>query len=247
MTNRPLRPLIGIPASDAKVPAGAVPVFRALQSYTNALAAAGAAPVVIPLGLSEVELWELLERLDGLCLAGGPDVAPEEYAQERHPALKEVDAERDRTELVLTRRALEGEMPLLGICRGVQTLNVAAGGSLWQDIPSQIPGAVKHDYNSPPTPRDAITHAVSIVPGSCLAGAVGREGELGVNSFHHQAVQDVAPGYNVVAWGPDRVIEAIEAPGRRFVVGVQWHPEGTYGVDEPSRRLFHAFVEAARR
>jgi putative glutamine amidotransferase len=154
-----------------------------------------------------------------------------------------VDASRDRVELLLARKAAEDNLPLLAICRGVQVLNVAWGGTLYQDVPTQIPNALRHNFH-PDHARNHLGHEVSIVAGTLLAELLG-EARLGVNSFHHQAARDVAPGLRVSATSPDGVIEALEAPDKRFVLGVQWHPEELVGDDRRMKRLFDAFVSAA--
>ncbi len=201
--------------------------------------------MIIPLGLPEDALADLFDRLDGLCLAGGVDVDPACYGEDRHPALGSVDAPRDATELTLARWALAADLPLFGICRGIQLLNVAAGGSLYQDLAAQMPSAHRHDYSLADSPWERPVHAVRVAEGSRLAALLGT-GEVMTNSFHHQAVKDLAGGFVPVAWAPDGVVEGIEAPGHRFALGVQWHPEGMFLTDPLARELFAAFVEASR-
>ncbi len=240
------RPLIGFPAASLEPsPAPPARYFQFNGNYPAGLTASGALPVVIPLGLPEDALADLFGRLDGLCLAGGVDVAPAEYNEAPHPALGNVDAPRDRTELTLTRWALEADLPILGICRGIQLLNVAAGGSLHQDIPAQLPGSQTHNFKVAESPWERPTHRVRLAEESQLAGILGTTG-LMVNSFHHQAVKQPAPGFTPVAWAEDGVIEGIENPAHRFIVGVQWHPEGMFQADPLARQLFAAFVAAAR-
>lgn len=236
-------PLIGIPAGSQE-PAP-LPVLQLRSTYTTALALSGALPLIIPLQLPEVILRAIFDRLDGLCLAGGGDVDPAHYGEEPHPALRGVDIERDRTELLLTRWALQADLPILAICRGIQMLNVAAGGSLYQDIAAQVTGALQHTYRLEDSPWERPTHRVRIAPGSRLAALLETE-EWATNSFHHQAVKEVGDGFRPVAWTDDGVIEAIEHPSRKFALGVQWHPEGMFQTDELARRLFAAFVAACR-
>lgn len=219
--------------------------FQFNGNYPAALAASGALPVVIPLGLPADALAELFARLDGLCLAGGVDVDPTHYGEARHPALGKVDAPRDAAELTLARWALEADLPLFGICRGIQLLNVAAGGSLYQDLAAQMPAAQAHDRALADSPWERPVHAVRIAADSRLAALLGT-GEVMTNSFHHQAIKEVAPGFVPVAWTADGVVEGIEAPGRRFTLGVQWHPEGMFTADPRARALFAAFVAACR-
>lgn len=240
------RPLIGIPAASLEPPPNPGALYYQFSgNYPAALAACGALPVIIPLGLPEELLRDLFERLDGLLLAGGVDIAPAEYGEAPHPQLGRVDAARDATELTIARWALATDLPILGICRGIQSLNVAAGGTLYQDLLAQYPGAMQHAYRPAESPWERPTHRVRVAEGSRLAAVFGATG-LAVNSFHHQAVKQPAPGFSPVAWAEDGVIEGIEKPDRRFVVGVQWHPEGMFRSDPLARRLFAAFVDAAR-
>jgi putative glutamine amidotransferase len=146
---------------------------------------------------------------------------------------------RDAVELQVTRWALEADLPILAICRGVQVLNVAAGGTLWQDIATQIPGADKHDYH-PNFPEDYRAHTVKTISGSRIAGIVG-EDDVAVNSLHHQAIDRLGKGLHATAFAPDGIIEAIEGEGTGWVVGVQWHPEWLIGSDNRMRALFETF------
>jgi putative glutamine amidotransferase len=243
------RPLIGIPAA-SQASADPTPTYRFNGHYTAALAACDAIPLAIPLDLPEPILRDIFERLDGLLLAGGVDVDPAHYGEARHPKLGEVDAARDATELALARWALAADLPILGICRGIQSLNVAAGGSLYQDIASQIPAALRHDYQVDKVGWEKLTQRVRLAEASHLGAIMGdgvlADGFVRTNSFHHQAVKTAGEGFIVVAAAEDGVIEAIEKPACRFAIGVQWHPEGMFRVDAPSRRLFETFVAACR-
>lgn len=244
MTSSSTRPLIGIPAASLEPPSnpGAL-YFQFSGNYPAALAAVGAIPVVIPIGLPDEILADLFARLDGLLLAGGVDVAPAEYGETPHPNLGRVDATRDTTELTLARWALAADLPILGICRGIQTLNVAAGGSLYQDVPAQFPDAGRHAYTPSESPWEVPTHPVRVAETSRLAHELGVH-RLMVNSFHHQAVKQPAVGLIPVAWADDGVVEGLEGPHHRFVIGVQWHPEGMFRTDPVARQLFTAFVAA---
>jgi putative glutamine amidotransferase len=176
-------------------------------------------------------------------LAGGVDIDPSCYGQEPHPSLGKVDPPRDRVELTLTRWALTDGRPILGICRGVQTLNVACGGTLWQDIGAQVPGALDH-RNQPGDPYGRLTHSVSLESGSRLEKLMEIE-EMRVNSLHHQAPREPGRGLRAIAWASDGIIEGLEGKGDSWVVGVQWHPE--WLLDNPCQaRLFHAFVSSCR-
>lgn len=237
-------PLIGIPAgSYIDHEYSATPTYRFNGHYPAALAACGALPLVIPLHLSEDVLRGIFDRLDGLCLAGGADIDPAEYGEPRRRDLGAVDAPRDHTELLLARWALERNLPVLGICRGLQLLNVAAGGTLYQHIPALIPGALQHDHRLQERSWETPSHAVHIEPCSRVAAIVGANDIL-ANSFHHQAVRDVAPGFEVAGRAEDGIVEAIENRAKPFAVGVQWHPEGMFRTDAHARRIFEAFVAA---
>jgi putative glutamine amidotransferase len=192
-------------------------------------------------------LPDALKACDGLLLTGGPDVDPREYGdKESHPSVA-IDPARDAYELALARYAIDRDMPLFAICRGAQVLNVAAGGTLIQDLPSQLPSPLAHSISNPKT---AEAHDVSIAPYTCLSvlmeGVLPAGGTIAVNSRHHQSIRDPAPGFIVSATAPDGVIEAVEKPDARFCVGVQWHPENFWQTGEFSP-LFSGLVDAARR
>jgi putative glutamine amidotransferase len=188
-----------------------------------------------------------LKDLDGVLLTGGGDVDPAHYKAEPHPKTEPPDAARDSFELELVRLALEGDVPILGVCRGLQVMNVAAGGTLIQDIASEVNHPLGHHIESP---LYAIAHEVWVARDSALAATMKEElgdGEvLQVNSRHHQAIKQVAPGFNMSATAPDGVIEAIERPASRFCVAVQWHPENFWRTGE-FRALFEEFVKACER
>ncbi len=202
---------------------------------------AGGLPLLIPLGLSDTTLQALYARLDGLLLSGGGDINPEHYGLPASAAISGVDAERDRTELTLLRWLTDDEKPFFGICRGTQVLNVAMGGTLYQDV-SEHPGAIKHTYY-PDLPRDLRPHEIKIEEDSLLAKVVGQP-IMYVNSLHHQALKDVAAGLKISAVAPDGMVEAVELPNRPFALGVQWHPECLPDAPE-MRALFEAFVDAS--
>jgi putative glutamine amidotransferase len=236
------RPLIGITAASFVVKGK--PYHRGYAPNVAAIAAAGGLPVYVPPGLDDETLRELYERLDGLLLPGGPDVRPSVYGQPQHPMTLVIDDPRDALELTLARWAAEDDLPVLGICRGHQVLNVALGGTLVQDIPSQVETTLKHDQPDG-LPRANRLHTVEIAEDSHLASILS-ETRLSVNSLHHQSVAEVAPGVKVTATAPDGVVEALEIPGKPFVLSVQWHPEDLYAEDPAMARLFEAFVSAAR-
>lgn len=238
-----MRPLIGIPCQGNL--RTAYRRFCVGQSYCRALEMARGAPVLIPLVEDEQVLLDIYQRLDGLLLAGGGDIAPHHFRQVRMAQVRYVDPPRDRVEMLLVRQAVEDDLPVLAICRGIQVLNVALGGTLYQDIPSQIPKALRHNFH-PDHPRNHLGHEVEIKQGTRLADIL-QTGCVGVNSFHHQALHQVADVLQAVAVAPDNVTEAVEAPDRRFVLGVQWHPEDLVEDNPKMKYLFEVFVEEASR
>ncbi len=239
-------PLIGIPcAHHIARSAGPSPLATIPVAYVQAVQEAGGAVLPIPLGLPPEALQHLAAPLGGLLLAGGVDIEPRRYGAPRSEKVIHIDVDRDETELFLTRWALAKGLPILAICRGAQILNVAAGGTLIQDIPSQRPKKLKHDRFHPPHPLDELAHAVDIAPGSRLADILGAK-SLTVNSRHHQALDRLGSGLTMSARASDGIIEGIEAPAARFAVAVQWHPENLLLAQPAMQRLFHTFIEAAR-
>lgn len=214
------------------------------RTYVSAVIRAGASPLLIPQLADGTLLRTLYERLDGLLLSGGEDMDPANYGESRHEKCGATSPERDDAELALARWVVEDSKPLLAICRGIQVLNVALGGSLYQDIQAQALGAERHDW-SPGYPRDLLSHTVDIDPGTRLARIVGTV-SLPVNSLHHQAIKSLAPGLSVVARAPDQIVEAVEIERHPFAVGVQWHPEELASSDIRAQRLFDALVAACR-
>jgi putative glutamine amidotransferase len=214
------------------------------RAYVRSVSMAGGAPVIIPLELGEQSWRGIYERLDGLLFPGGVDVDPAYYGEDRHPRLGTVAPSLDQAELVLARWALQDHLPVLAICRGIQLINVAAGGTLYQDLPTQLPDALPHACNAPTYPREYRAHDLTVEPGSRIAAAMRVTG-CKTNSRHHQAVKDVAPGFGITARAPDGVIEGIEHTEAPFIVGVQWHPESLAATDPQMLGLFEAFVRAA--
>lgn len=211
--------------------------------YIQAILKAGGAPVLIPAITDGATLRAIVANLDGIVLTGGADLNPLWYGQQPIEALQTVDPVRDAYELKLLKLATDRNIPVLGICRGEQLINIAFGGTLYQDIPSQRPAYhIKHVQD---LPTEAVSHSASVTPGSQLAAILGQS-ELMVNSLHHQAVQTIAPGFRAVAFAADSVIEAIEAWPDRPILGVQWHPESlTYGGDTTMLKLFRFLVGKA--
>lgn len=210
------------------------------RGYCDGVLAAGGLPAILPYTAAGLAA-ETLDGLDGLLLTGGPDLDPAHFGEPPHPRLGRVVPDRDAHELALCREALARGMPVLGICRGIQVLAVAAGGTLWQDVPSQVAGAIQHYQDAP---RWHGSHRVEVQPNSLLAALIGTAPPP-VNSFHHQAVRDVPPGFAVTARAPDGVVEAVEHPGLPFCLGVQWHPEDMWQDVGAYLNLFRGLVEAA--
>jgi putative glutamine amidotransferase len=245
---RSAQPIIGLSTSEMRAPERirhdphSEPAGRELAlglTYPDAIRGAGAVPVVIP-PLDAAAIEPLLDGLWGLCLSGGPDLHPAIYDADPHPALGPTEPELDRFEIALVRAAEDRDMPVLAICRGLQVLNVARGGTLTQDLPTLRPSGIEHRQQQPgSTP----THAVSLDATSLVAGCLGLRYAT-VNSFHHQAADRLGSGLRAVGWAPDGVIEAIEATDRTFTVAVQWHAESMVRSPEQAR-LLETFVEAA--
>jgi putative glutamine amidotransferase len=248
MTAKEKAPLIGITCSRAT--GGAWGMYSlghfmdyTFSDYSQAIHHAGGAPVIIPAAQDRKSLERILSAVQGLILSGGPDIHPRRFGEEPLAGLGEVDETLDRMELMAAGLAVEKNLPLLGICRGIQVLNVALGGTLYQDISSQVPESICH---TPKADKAVNTHTVRIAAGSRLHKLFGKR-EVWVNGKHHQSVKDVAAGLVVSARARDGVIEAVELPGKRFVIGVQWHPEGTWRDDLNSTKLFQAFVRASAK
>jgi putative glutamine amidotransferase len=213
---------------------------RLAAAYVSALESAGLVPLIIPPLTNEGAAASIIDSVSGLVLTGGEDVDPARYGETRHEKVLSVNSARDATETALIEAAKARRTPVFAICRGIQILNVALGGTLVQDIPSQCDTRIAHDEDSP---RDSRAHEISIEPGSIIARAVGAE-HCSVNSFHHQSVKRVADGMRVTAQSPDGVIEGIESTDADWwVMGVQWHPEEMTESPEPwDRGLFKAFA-----
>ncbi|MCS6847967.1 MAG: gamma-glutamyl-gamma-aminobutyrate hydrolase family protein [Anaerolineae bacterium] len=217
--------------------------FTLGKNYVNSLVACGAIPILLPTVVAPEDWRTIYESADGVLLSGGGDVDPALFGEPAHEKTYGVDRERDEVEMALARWALQDDKPLFAICRGIQVMNVALGGSLIQDLPSQWGSAVPHDGNYNGFERHAVAHPVCIEPGTHIAQIMG-PGEVGVNSFHHQALKDVADGLIITSRAPDGIVESVEFPGKRHYIGVQWHPEEMAAGREDMMRLFRTFVEA---
>ena len=247
--HRQRRPVIGIPTQTLQSLGGVSseipPSWVMSQRYILTLTAAGAIPWMIPL-VDEDTLRGVYTELDGVFLPGGADIDPLTYGAQPHPLCDKTDRERDRVEVSLARWALADDKPVLGVCRGMQLINVAAGGSLYRDLAEEMPGSIKHDYfpySGKGYARDYLAHDVSVLAGSRLAHLVGA-GPLRVNSMHHQGVKELGQGLHATAEAPDGLIEALEGDDDSYLVAVQWHPEALTDSDVRTRELFAGFIEA---
>ena len=213
------------------------------NAYLRAVQQAGGIPILLPPHVDEHALDALWSRLDGILLTGGGDIDPERFEEARHATVADVSDARDRLEIEVTERALHERRPLLAICRGIQVLNVALGGSLYQDIASETGSTIAHSQIGP---RDRPTHAVKVMGEGTRLGATLGALEVEVNSMHHQAIKRLGRGLREVAWAPDGIIEGIEMPDApALVLGVQWHPEELTAHHLAARNLFRTLVTAA--
>jgi putative glutamine amidotransferase len=234
-----LKPLIGITTTNI-LKSSKTPKYGANELYAEAISNSGGLPVLIPLNLSQDDLDTLLCRLDGILFSGGGDIHPRKYGGELHPQVKGVEQSRDEVEIHLIQSVIETGKPFLGICRGLQVINVAMGGSLYEHLQDQLSGGVTHDNHT--LPRDFLAHSVSIEANSQLSQILSTS-QARVNSLHHQGVRKLADGLLPTAYAPDELIEAFELPGHSFGLAVQWHPEELL-EHEAMRKLFQAFIHA---
>ncbi len=211
-----------------------------LPGYVDALKSYGALPLILPFTSSDADIAQLVDMCDGILFTGGHDVDPALYEERKSPKCGEVSTQRDKLEFALLQRALMIDLPVLGICRGAQFINVCLGGTLYQDIPSQLPSAVQH-HMAPPYDRPC--HEVSLVPGTPLYYLL-KATKLQVNSYHHQGIRDLSFQLSPMAYASDSLIEAFYHPMKSFTWGVQWHPEFLWEKDGAQRQVFQAFVEA---
>lgn len=238
-------PLIGISVGSIKRPDTGAAYLAVRPTYTHAVAVAGGAPMLIPLQLDRDSLRAVYEQMDGIVLSGGGDIDPVRYGAACSPHTASIDEARDEAEILIAQWAVEDDKPLLAICRGHQVLNVALGGTLLQDLRDEAPGSLRHDYSADEW-FGRLVHDVTITAGSQLRDVLS-EARLAVNSLHHQALAQVADSLRVVGCADDGIIEGIEHPDRRFILGVQWHPEALVDEHPAMKRLFGALTSAARR
>ena len=242
------RPIIGVATQTLPgKPGGELPTCWIMgHRYVEALRTVGAIPWLIPLLPHDPETMnDIFDRLDGVFLTGGVDVDPSRYGEARHPKCGVTDPDRDAIEIWLLQHALHTGKPLLAVCRGIQILNVALGGTLYQDVASQVPAAMKHDHF--PTlempSRTYLAHEIAVKTGTRLGSILG-ESVVPVNSMHHQAIKDLAPNLVPNAFAPDGIIEGVESAGSQFLVAVQWHPEELAETQPGMKRLFTTFADA---
>ena len=229
-----MKPVIGVvPLFDEKRDS-----YWILPGYMTGIEEAGGIPVMLPMNAAAEDLQQLAGQTDGFLFTGGHDVSPALYHETAHPECCCCCPERDRLESDLYRIAREKEKPILGICRGIQMINVLEGGTLWQDLPTQHPSAIDH-HGKPP--YDVPVHEVTVMEGTPLYELCGKH--MAVNSYHHQAIRVLAPGLKAMAVAEDGIIEAVYAPGT-FLWAVQFHPEFSYRKDKNCRRIFERFVQA---
>jgi putative glutamine amidotransferase len=242
-------PIIGLPTrSDTSGSYRGSQIDAQNSSYSRALIAYGGIPILIPVSVTGQMLDTLFDRVDALLFTGGGDIAPRFYNQSPLVEnLSDVQPERDAQEIALVNLAIERQKPFFAICRGIQVLNVAAGGELWQDLETQNSKVARHDfyYQDDRLPRNYIAHDVKLSEASLLRRVLNTD-TLPVNSLHHQAIKTVASSLKIAGQAADGVVEVLEVPDHPFGVGVQWHPEELFAEQAESRALFNAFVTAAR-
>lgn len=236
-----MRPVIGIPCQADFREGSKRPIYGNNRTYVHAVEDAGGLPILIPMLRDLHNLEDLLPRLDGILFSGGIDMQPSLYGEEKNAETDEFDPRLDEFEIAVANWALQEDIPILGVCRGMQLLNVVLGGSLYQDIASQRADALEHRRRD--LPRTALTHAVKVEAGSMMEQVLGTQ-DLRINSLHHQAVKDPGKGVYISGRAEDGIAELMEVPGHRFLLGVQGHPEEIYGQVAPFSRLFTAFVQA---
>ncbi len=228
---------------------GVIPLFDEekdsiwmLPGYMEGIREAGGLPIILPLKAEESEIEQLCEMCDGFLFTGGHDVNPSLYGEEKHAHCGLPNPDRDALEKEVFRIAVEEDKPVFGICRGIQLINALCGGTLYQDLPSEYQGSVPIEHHMTP-PYDVACHRVEILPDTPLHKLLGVT-TLAVNSYHHQAVKDLAKSLKPMAVSEDGLIEAVYMPDKKFVQAVQWHPEFIYRVDETARKILKSFVDA---
>ncbi len=235
-----MRPVIGvIPLFDEEKDS-----IWMVPGYMDGIRSAGGLPLILPLKADEEMVAQVCGLCGGFLFTGGHDVDPALYGEEKGPFCGPQNGDRDVLEKAVFAYALEKDLPIFGICRGIQLINALCGGTLYQDIPREYEAEEKVEHHMKP-PYDLPCHRVEILPDTPLFHLLGR-GELAVNSYHHQAVKELAPSLRPMAVSEDGLTEALYMPGKRFIQAVQWHPEFCFRTDEAARKLFESFVEACK-
>ena len=237
-----MRPLIGIPCHALIRTETGRPIYANNRSYVHAVESGGGIPILVPMINDLSILTALLSRLDGLLLPGGIDLHPSRYGEEVHPLTEEADHELDEFEITLASWAFQQDIPVLGVCRGMQLINIVLGGTLFQDIDDQYPNSIAHSHRD--WPRTHLAHHIIIEPDSRMETILGTR-EVKVNSLHHQAIKDPGKGVCITGRAPDGIPELLEVTGYRFVMAAQSHPEEIYSIEPAFKRLFAAFVQAS--
>jgi len=237
-----MQPIIGITAgkdlSDTTIHKTSL-----IDKYYQAIIASGGVPVIFPSEIPLEVIPELFPNVNGILITGGGDIEPKIFNGEDHPRVYGVDTIRDGFETELVRLAEKNQIPLLGICRGHQIINVALGGNLYTDIHDQVPDSNKHDW-FPGYPRDQLSHTINIIPGTLLHQIIGHS-SIQVNSLHHQAIKTIASNLKPSAFSSDGIIEAIELDHHPFFLGVQWHPEWLFSY-QTTQNIFNSFINACK-
>lgn len=216
---------------------------RMLNSYARSIEENGGLPLLLPFLKDDESIRRFVDVCDGFVFTGGVDVEPKRYGEPTHPKCGDIKLFRDDLEFRVAERVLETNKPILAICRGIQLLNVALGGKLYQDIPSEIPSEISHTQSEPKTKP---SHSVNIIPGTPLHALIKKD-RMVANSFHHQAIRTLGKGLEIMALADDGIIEAVYLPGERFFRAYQWHPERLFSTDGDNRAIFIEFIEASRK
>jgi putative glutamine amidotransferase len=242
------RPIVGLPTQTMEGDGNGMPnCWIMSQRYVSTLAGVGGVPFIVPLLNDQTALRAIYDELDGVFLCGGVDMDPRHYGAPRHRLCGRTDPARDRAELQLVQWAIQDKKPVFGVCRGVQVINVASGGTLYQDLAAEIAQSIKHDYFpiQGRYERDLLSHSVSVDEESRLGRLLGVR-RIKVNSMHHQGISQLGNGLVPTAWAPDGIIEAVESVNGHYLLGVQWHPEELASTDPRMRRLFATFIQESR-
>ncbi len=242
-----MAPIIGVTTRTATISSSKLNYVMAQQSYTSAIIQSGGIPVLIPSDIPPSEWSGLVNNLDGILFTGGGDIAVHYFDGTHHPAVYGIEPARDEFEIELVKLAVINKSPFLGICRGLQVINVALGGSLFTHIPDQLNGALVHDFPGKDglSARTSIVHQVDLVNGSIISEIMGNQ-KLNVNSLHHQGIKDTSTRLFIAGSSSDGLVEAVEMHDHPYGLAVQWHPE--WLTDQvPTQNLFRSFVVAAEK